>query len=59
MNLDDPEIISAYGAEYRGWPSTTCSPECPRLAPAAVGSQNLDAQDAGRQAPLDGDQDGP
>ena len=60
MNLDDPEIISAYGAGYRGLARYyLLAGTVSRLHRLRWAAGNLPAQDAGRQAPLDGDQDGP
>ncbi len=60
MNAEDHAIVSLYGAEYRG--IVQLLPAGRRRLPAgsaALGDGNLAAQDAGRQARLDGDHDGP
>ena len=60
MNCDDHPIISTYGAEYRGIVQYyLLAGDVWRLNRLRMGREDLDAQDAGRQAPLDGDEDGP
>ena len=60
LNLDDLQIISTYGQEYRGLVQYYLLAgnvhELDRLHRTA---QVLDAEDPGLQAPLDGDEDGP
>ena len=60
MNEQDHAIISQYGAEYRGIVQYyLLAGDVYRLRPAALGDGHLAAQDAGRQARLDGDEDRP
>ena len=60
MHLDDHEIVSIYGAEYRGIIQYyLLAGDVWRLEPAALGHVDLDKQDTGRQTLLDGDGDGP
>ena len=60
MNLTDLLIISTYGAEYRGIVQYyLLAGDVFAAEPAGMGRLDLHAQDAGRQARLDGDENGP
>ena len=59
MNDDDHAIIAAYGAEYRGVVQYyLLAGDVWQTEPAALGRRNLAAENTGRQAPLDRDEDG-
>ncbi|RCG17777.1 hypothetical protein DQ384_39620 [Sphaerisporangium album] len=60
LNQDDHVIISTFGSEYRGIVQyyLLAGRRLP-TRPAAMGHGDLDADDAGQQAPLVGVEDGP
>ncbi len=59
MSEDDHTSSRPYGAEYRGIVQYyLLAGDVHRLQPPTLGHGDLDAQDSGRQAPLDGVEDG-
>ena len=57
--FDDHTIVATYGAEYRGIVQYYLLAGDVSTATGSKGSSDLDAEDPGRQASLDGDEDGP